>query len=102
VTGPAPPFESNYSGYAMHYPGHLREAFLDWLDEDCPPAARVEVGYRPQTWPSERLLRRMVNCSDVMHGDLYREVVNRQGLDRSRRQTYGSLARVLVDRANAQ
>jgi len=32
-----------------HYPGHLREAFCDWLDEGCPPLARVEVNYRPQT-----------------------------------------------------
>ncbi len=82
----------------MHYPTHLREAFIDWLDEGCPPLARVEVGYRPQTWPADRLLKRMLRCSDVMPGDFYREVVERFGLERSRRQTYASVARVLLDR----
>jgi hypothetical protein len=75
-----------------HYPGHLREAFCDWLEEGCPPLARVEVNYRPQTWPAERLLRRMLNCSDIVPGDFYQEVVVRFGLNRSRRQTYGSIA----------
>jgi hypothetical protein len=56
----------------MHYPGHLREAFCDWLDEGCPPLARVEVNYGPQTWAADRLLRRMLRCSDVLPGSLYR------------------------------
>jgi hypothetical protein len=77
----------------MHYPGHLREAFCDWLDEGCPPLASVEVNYQPQTWAAERLLRRMLRCSDIMPGDFYREVVGRFDLERSRRQTYGSVAR---------
>jgi hypothetical protein len=85
----------------MHYGMHMREAFCDWLEEGCPPLASVEVNYEPQVWSAERLLRRMLNCSDVMPGDLYREVVAVHGLERSRKQTYGSLARVLLDRANA-
>lgn len=85
----------------MHYPGHLREAFCEWLDEGCPPLAKVEVRYVPETWPAERLLRRMLNCSDIVSGCFYEDVVERYGLERSRKQTYGSLARVLLDRANA-
>ena len=81
----------------MHYSGHLREAFCDWLDEDCPPAASVEVNYKPQRWPSEQLLRKMLACSDVMPRADYEEVVGWFGLDRSRRQTYGSVARALLD-----
>jgi hypothetical protein len=84
----------------MHYGTHLRDAFCVWLDEGCPPLAAVEVNHRPEVWPAERLLRRMLNCSDVMPGELYREVVGRLDLDRSRKQTYGSVARVLLDRAN--
>lgn len=84
----------------MHYPGHLREAFCGWLDDGCPPLARVEVNYEPQTWAAERLLRRMLNCSDVMPGDFYREVARRYGLNRSQKQTYGSVARLLLDRVN--
>jgi hypothetical protein len=79
-----------------HYPGHLRQAFLDWLDEGCPPLARVEENYEPRTWPAERLLRRMLQCSDVMPGDAYRDAVERFGLERSRRQTYASVARLLL------
>jgi hypothetical protein len=85
----------------MHYPGHLRESFHGWLHEGCPPLASVEVNYVPTVWTAERLLRRMLNCSDFMPGDAYREAVERFALDRSRRQTYGSVARVLLDRVNA-
>jgi hypothetical protein len=85
----------------MHYPGHMREAFCDWLADGCPPLASVEVNYELQTWTAERLLRRMLKCSDVMPGGLYGEAVALYGLERSHKQTYGSLARVLLDRANA-
>jgi len=85
----------------MHYPGHLRDSFLEWLNEDCPPLARVEVDHTFVTWPAERLLQRMLRCSDVMPGSVYGDTVERLGLDRSRRQTYGSIARVLLDRSNA-
>jgi hypothetical protein len=84
----------------MHYPGHLREAFCDWLDEGCPPLATVEVHYVPQQWRAEKLLRRMLNCSDVMPAGSYWEAVERYGLERSRKQTYGSVARLLLDRVN--
>lgn len=81
----------------MHYKSNLRDAFVAWLDEGCPPAAAVEVGYVPVVWPAEKLLRRMLACSDVMPGGVYRAAVDRFGLRRSRRQTYGSVARVLLD-----
>ncbi len=84
----------------MHYGTHMRQAFCDWLDEECPPLASVEVDHVYMTWPAERLLRRMLNCSDVMPGAYYDEVVRQYELDRSRKQTYGSIARVLLDRVN--
>jgi len=43
------------------------------------------------------MLKRMLRRSDVMPGDFYREVVERLGLERSRRQTYASVALVLLD-----
>jgi hypothetical protein len=85
-----------------HYGTHLREAFCDWLDEGCPPLARVEVNYEPQTWEADRLLRRMLNCSDIMPGDFYREIVETHDLHNSRKQTYGSVARLLLVRMNEQ
>jgi hypothetical protein len=83
----------------MHYGTHLREAFCEWLDQGCPPLASVEVDYQPRTWTSDRLLRRMLNCTDVMPGDFYRDVVERYELDHAR-QTYGSVARALLFRVD--
>jgi hypothetical protein len=40
----------------MRYLGHLREAFLDGLEEDATRLARVEANYERQTWPASRLL----------------------------------------------
>jgi hypothetical protein len=88
-------------GYAVHYPGHLRDAFLDWLDEGCPPLARVEVNHEPQTWTAEQLCRYMLRCSGIMPGEEYRWYVEQLGLERSRTQTYGSVARVLLDEIHA-
>jgi hypothetical protein len=42
----------------------------------------------------------MLGCSDIVPGGVYCEAVERFGLDRSRKQTYGSLARVLLDELN--
>jgi hypothetical protein len=52
----------------MHFPSHLREAFCEWADGGCQPDAWVEVHYERELWPSERLLGRMVHCSDVLPG----------------------------------
>lgn len=49
-----------------HYPGHLREAFYNWLDQGQPPYAMVEVRYEPTNWTPEALLGRMHHCTDVM------------------------------------
>ena len=56
-----------------------------------------KVDYEPQEWPAERLLRRMLQCSDIMPGDFYREIVEQLGLTPPRKQTYGSVATVLLD-----
>ena len=81
----------------MHYPGHLRDAFYEWLEEGCPPLASVEVNYEPQTWEAERLLRKMLACSDVMPGGLYREIVEQYEFERVPSQSCGSVARALLD-----
>lgn len=84
----------------MHYGTHMRNAFYNWLDEGCPPAASVEVHYQPQVWPAERLLRKMLNCSDIIPGHIYQDATARFGLERSRKQTCGSVARILLDERN--
>lgn len=73
----------------MHFGTHWREALYEWLDEGCPPLAQVEVDHQTQTWPAERLLRRMLACSDIMPGDFYRDVVDLFDLTRSRKRPVG-------------
>ncbi len=43
----------------MHYPGHVREAFLEWLDE-----FGSEVP--PDTPRSREMLFSVFNCSDIL------------------------------------
>ena len=78
-----------------HHGTHEREAFLAWLDEGCPPVARVEVEYRDQTVPAEALLVSMLSCNDVMSGIEYDTVVAELDLE-PRAQTYGAVARALL------
>jgi hypothetical protein len=57
-----------------HFPGHLRAAFCDWLEDGqcqagavCRPAtAVVEENYEPTEWPARRLLGVMTHCTDVL------------------------------------
>jgi hypothetical protein len=85
-------------GLAVHYPDHLRAAFYDWIEKGCLPLARVEVGHGSQVWPAERLLRKMVGCSDVTPDDFYWKVVHEFGAECSRRQTCGSVALALLNK----
>jgi hypothetical protein len=78
----------------MHYGGHWRQAFLDWIGERYPPLARVEVNYEEQTWPAEQLLRHMFACSDIIPGLDYGRVVSDFDLDCDR--SYGAVARALL------
>lgn len=50
----------------MHYPGHLRQAFQDWIDAGRPAVATVEVNYEPQEVPAQRLLGKLWHCTDIM------------------------------------
>jgi hypothetical protein len=74
---------------------HRHEAFLAWLDEGCPPLARVEVGYRDQTVTAEELLVSMLSSNDVIPGIEYDTVVAELELE-PRAQTYGAVARALL------
>jgi hypothetical protein len=74
-----------------HYPGHLRGAFCDWIDEGMPNVATVEVNYEEQQWPAERLLGKMWNCSDIMPSGLCSE------LDMELGSTYAMAARGLLE-----
>jgi hypothetical protein len=49
-----------------HFPTHLRRSFYAWIEQGMPPAASVEVDYKEEVWPAERLLGVMCHSSDVM------------------------------------
>jgi hypothetical protein len=77
----------------MHYPEHLRETFLAWIDGGYPPTARVEVDYREQEWPAERLLKRMLRCSDVVPTPYRQQLCDDLELELG---SYAAVARALL------
>lgn len=77
----------------MHYGTHLRQAFVDWVDDGMPPQAACEEVYRPVQWPADKLLGLMCHCTDIMPGDLCVE------LEIERGSTYARAAqRLLAER----
>lgn len=79
----------------MHYPGHLREAFIAWIDAGFPPTTEVEVNYEPERWDAARLLRKMARCSDILPRDAFDELDERFGLE-GVAHTYGAVSRRLL------
>lgn len=74
----------------MHYSGHVREAFANWVYEGMPETATVEVDYEEQEFSSEELVGEMGGCSDIMPSILCDELQLPQG------STYGQAARRLL------
>ncbi len=52
----------------MHHPGHIRDAFVEWVEAGLPAAATVERNYEPQQVPAARLLGMLWQCTDIMPG----------------------------------
>jgi hypothetical protein len=81
----------------MHFGGHLREAFGDWVDDGMPDNAAVELNYELVSLTAEKLLGRFVHCSDIMPGDLCSQLDMRPGT------TYAQAAqRLLRERRRMQ
>ena len=49
-----------------HAPGHLRDAFLKYLDEGGEDYASVENRYVKQEKPISRLIGQLWNCTDIL------------------------------------
>lgn len=81
----------------MHYGGHLRDAFIEWVWDNCPPEATVEINYEPTTVDWQWFMRRMSRCSDILPGD---DVEYLEGLFsdifEEATGTYGSVARWIL------
>jgi hypothetical protein len=50
-----------------HAPGHLREAFVEWVEGGADAAGiEVEIGYVAQLKPVRWVVGQLWNCTDVM------------------------------------
>jgi hypothetical protein len=76
----------------MHYPGHIREAFTDWIYDGRPDMAIIEVDYEERQFPAEHLLLQLWRCTDIMPGHACEE------FDIPRGSTYASAAQAEMRR----
>jgi len=85
-----------------HAPGHLRDAFLEWLEEsielpaEAPLPSTVEISGQPKpiTW----LLGQLWNCSDILPRSAFEDVNNilqSENAPAIDRQTYAAAVRAL-------
>lgn len=60
----------------MHYPGHERDAFINWVDEGFPWEAAMEIDYTPVKIHQQDFLRRFAvpGCTDIVPGDTCRQI----------------------------
>ena len=50
-----------------HAPGHLREAFTEWVEAGCDAdGITVEIGYVEKPKPVRWIVGQLWNCTDVM------------------------------------
>ncbi len=78
----------------MHYGGHLRGPFCNWVEEGMADLATLEVGYEERRVPAEEFLATMSECSDIMPGWLCTEL-EEIGVELPLR-TYGAAAESLL------
>jgi hypothetical protein len=50
----------------MHYPGHLRDRFCQWVTEGMPETATVEIDYEVMEEPARDFALRFLGCTDLM------------------------------------
>lgn len=69
----------------VHYPNHVRNSFLQWVDDGCPERANWEENYEQMEIDADELLRRFLlpaGCTDIMpgqHCELVGEEINYDG-----------------------
>ena len=84
-------YQPNRGGHA---PGHLREAFVEWLDD--PQQTEVVVGWNEERRRLSWLVGQLWNCTDILPSDV-REQVNSLllGEPNDFRNTYAAAVRRL-------
>ena len=80
----------------MHFPGHKRGAFSNWVAAGMPEEAEMEANYEHETWPADVFLRDFLGCTDLVPKDLRRDLELATGLDEERLMTYAHAAHELL------
>ena len=91
------PYDARRGGHA---PGHIRGAFLDWIERGADDASVCidddPDGEHPVRW----ILGQLWNCTDVMPGVEFRElasVLEGEGIE-LRRSSYAAAVRAVAQR----
>jgi hypothetical protein len=71
----------------MHYPGHIRDAFITWVEAEQPSSFVYEDERR---WTARKLLGKLWHCSDVMPGYVCSD------LDMAQGSSYAAAAQQLI------
>ncbi len=80
----------------MHFGGHWREAFCDWVDAGCPAEVELEVSYEPTTWDRRRFLGKMSHCSDVLPQETSASLCERFPQLEDGRRSYAAAAQFIL------
>jgi hypothetical protein len=82
----------------MHYGGHLRAVFCDWVDHGCEAEVFPETGDMPDVISREQFLTLMSRCSDAMPDSAYAnlEWFFANSDEEQPWSTYGSVSRFLL------
>jgi hypothetical protein len=89
--------KTNRSG---HFPGYLRDAFLEAIDgyESWEivnePEPTIEVGYSGELMTVSEIFRKLWNCTDIMPGNDFDYLANMDVYPKKR--TYAAAARALL------
>ena len=83
-----------------HYPGHLRDAFIEAIDAYCgwepgtpEPTVEVEFGYVPRPMTLTQVCGLMWNCTDILPS-LEVGALEHHGIE-LQRSTYAAAARAM-------
>jgi hypothetical protein len=88
--------------YSGHYPGHMRDAFMEalekyyeWEGGEPEPTVEMEVRWRRYLVTIRVVFGKFWNCSDILPGFDWERFLEETGLEPKSR-TYGAIARAIL------
>lgn len=74
-----------------HMPGHIRDAFLGYLEGDGEPSLNDVVEVGSEMWTVRRLIGKLYHCADILPSHACSQLDIPQG------STYAQVARMFPD-----